>query len=276
LGVAAGLAASIPVNAQSTVGVVEARPYSLERSTIFDVEAPGGDSYAAMVAWPEGEAPASGWPVLYILDGEDNFAIFALTARRLARARERSGIEPGIVVGIAAGPLARRVRDYTPSVPGYRVPPGRPAAGLQTGGADAFLDMLETRLMPDVRRRWPVDTRRETLAGHSFGGLLAIHALLTRPAMVDQAVAVSPSFWFGDGLLTREAAAAAGTGPIHIFTGEKEQGATAAAEAFAAALRTKPEGGSPPPVELAGQSHGGTMLAAAAQTIAAAFGTTKP
>jgi predicted alpha/beta superfamily hydrolase len=255
LGVAAGLAASIPVNAQSTVGVVEARPYSLERSTIFDVEAPGGDSYAAMVAWPEGEAPASGWPVLYILDGEDNFAIFALTARRLARARERSGIEPGIVVGIAAGPLARRVRDYTPSVPGYRVPPGRPAAGLQTGGADAFLDMLETRLMPDVRRRWPVDTRR---------------------AMVDQAVAVSPSFWFGDGLLTREAAAAAGTGPIHIFTGEKEQGATAAAEAFAAALRTKPEGGSPPPVELAGQSHGGTMLAAAAQTIAAAFGTTKP
>lgn len=272
----ASLLASVPAHAQSTVRAGEVRPYSLERSTIFDVEAQDGDSYAVMVAWPEGEAPAAGWPVLYVLDGEDNFAIFALTARRLARARERSGIEPGIIVGIAAGPLARRVYDYTPPVAGYAIAAGRPAAGLRTGGAEAFIDMLEVRVMPQVRRRWPVDPHRETLAGHSFGGLLAIHAMLTRPAMVDQVVAVSPSFWFGDGLLTREAAAAAGTGPIHIFTGEKEQGAASAAEDFAATLRSRPGAGPIHAADLAGQSHGGTMLAAAPGLVAAAFGSPRP
>lgn len=278
IGIAAGLAASVPTHAQPVMEdrTAEARPYSLERSAVFDVEAAGGESYAVMVAWPEGDAPASGWPVLYLLDGEDNFAIFALTARRLARARERSGIEAGIVVGIAAGPLARRVYDYTPPVAGYAIAPGRPAAGLPTGGAESFLDMLETRVMAQVRRRWPVDTHRETLAGHSFGGLLAIHAMLTRPAMVDQVVAVSPSLWFGDGLLMREAAAAVGTGPIRIFTGEKEQGAADAAEAFATVRRTRPGAEPIRAVELAGQSHGGTMLAAATQTIAAAFGTKVP
>ena len=280
VGIVAGLvaSASAPASAQLAVGdrTAEARPYSLERSAVFDMEAPGGETYAVMVAWPEGEAPASGWPALYVLDGEDNFAIFVLTARRLARARERSGIEPGLVIGIAAGPLVRRVHDYTPAVPGYVIPPDRPATGLRTGGADAFLDMLETRVLPQVRRRWPVDPRRETLAGHSFGGLLAIHAMLTRPAMVDRIAAVSPSFWFGDGLAMREAAAAHAVGPMWIFTGGKEQGAAGAAEAFAAALRAKPEAGPIRHVDLAGQAHGGTMLAAAPDIVAAAFGRQEP
>src|SRR3546814_8135199 len=87
---------------------------------------------ALPIPWPEGDPPSSGWPVLYVLDGEDNFAAFAVAARRLARAGARSGIAPGIVVGIGAGPLARRVRDYTPELPDYRIPAGKPAAGLET------------------------------------------------------------------------------------------------------------------------------------------------
>src|SRR3546814_8679688 len=105
------------------------RPYTLERSDVIDLVGRGGETYSIFITWPEGDPPSSGWPVLYVLDGEDNFAAFAVAARRLARAGARSGIAPGIVVGIGAGPLARRVRDYTPALPDYRLSAGKPAAG---------------------------------------------------------------------------------------------------------------------------------------------------
>src|SRR3546814_1825731 len=83
-----------------------------------------------------------------------------------------------------------------------------------------------------------IDRRRETLVGHSFGGLLGVHAWLTRPALFDHVVVVSPSFWFGDGFLAREAAIArdASRGTLVILTGEREGGAVGAAKAFVNAL----------------------------------------
>src|SRR3546814_18147361 len=86
-----------------------------------------------------------------------------------------------------------------------RIPAGEPAAGLETVGASAFLDFLQRSVMPVIEARWHIDRRRETLVGHSFGGLLGVHAWLTRPALFDHVVVVSPSFWFGDGFLAREA-----------------------------------------------------------------------
>jgi predicted alpha/beta superfamily hydrolase len=242
-------------------------PYQLAHSMIADI-GDGEASYRVMIAWPDGEPPAAGWPILYILDGEDNFAITALTARRLARAGERSGVDAGLIVGIAAGPLPRRVRDYTPATPGWAIPAGRPAHGLQTGGADAFLDLIERRVMPLVHDgRWRVDRTRETLVGHSFGGLLALHAAFTRPTLFDQVVAVSPSLWFGEGLIAREAAQAAGGPRILIAEGDGATAGSGSPSALAAQL-----GGRARFLPLAGQSHGTTMLAATAPAIGFAFG----
>ncbi|MEH3121683.1 MAG: alpha/beta hydrolase-fold protein [Sphingomonas phyllosphaerae] len=242
----------------------EARPYELPRSMVAGVEGPGG-SYEVMIAWPEGEPPAAGWPVLYVLDGEDNFAITALTARRLARAGARSGVAAGIVVGIAAGPLPRRVRDYTPATPDWVIPRGRPAHGLATGGAEAFLDSVERQVMPLVHDgRWPIDRTRETLVGHSFGGLLALHAAATRPALFDGVVAVSPSLWFGDGLVEREVRRAP-IGPRILIS----EGEGAALENGSTLSRSRQRTRFLP---LPGQSHGTTMLAATVPTITFAFG----
>lgn len=274
-GVGGGLLLGGAAVAQAVSGQDAAllQPYTLERSAVVDLPGSGGENYSIMVAWPEGDPPASGWPVLYVLDGEDNFATFALTARRLARAGARSGIAPGIVVGVGAGPLERRVRDYTPAIPGYRIPAGKPAAGLETGGAETFLDFLERDVMPMVHKRWKVDQNRETLVGHSFGGLLALDAMLTRPAMFDRAVAVSPSFWFGDGFLAREAARKRQVpgGSVLIATGEQETGAAGAAQAFIDALPRSATAGIRR-IDLPGQSHGSTMLAALPRAISEAFG----
>lgn len=252
-------------------------PYTLERSDVIDLAGPAGETYSIMIAWPDGDPPSSGWPVLYVLDGEDNFAAFTVAARRLARAGARSGIVPGIVVGISAGPLTRRVRDYTPAIQDYRIPAGKPAAGLETGGAPTFLDFLERSVMPVIATRWRIDRRRETLVGHSFGGLLGAHAALTRPALFDHVVAVSPSFWFGEGFLTRDAATASGAsrGTLLILTGGREDGAVSAAKAFIGAL---PNGALErvDHIDLPGQTHGATMLAALPQALSRAFGPKVP
>ncbi|WP_170842037.1 alpha/beta hydrolase [Sphingomonas gellani] len=255
---AAGAAPALPAQERA----VSPAPYTLPNSAVFVINSAAAESYTISVAWPDGAPPAAGWPVLYVLDGEDNFAIAAVTARRLAHAGARSGVEAGVVVGIDAGPLARRVRDYTPATPGWTIPAGRPASGLATGGGEAFLDLIATRVQPAIRARWRVDATRDTLLGHSFGAVLALHAALTRPALFDHVVAVSPSTWFGDDLLTREATAAPSRAAALIAEGDGGDAAAALATRMAGARF----------LALPGQSHGTTMLAAMAPAVTFAFG----
>ena len=266
--------AARPANA-SPPALADAPPYALEKSAVLSVTSRTGTSYALMLAWPDTPPPPSGWPVLYVLDGEDNFAMVALAARRLARAGSRSGVAPGIVVGIAAGPLNRRVHDYTPPAPGYAIPEGMPAGGRAIGGGDAFLDMMARQVMPLVRRSLPVDQSREALLGHSFGGLIALHAALARPGMFDHVVAVSPSLWFGNGLIAREAADARGlSADVLLAVGSEERAQDASPDAGAALLARLRALAPERHVErivLAGQGHGNTMAAALGDAIGFAF-----
>lgn len=253
------------------------RLYAMSRTTTFEGRNAASDTYEIMVAWPEGVPPTGGWPVLYVLDGEDDFPVAVVTARRLARAGARGGIMDGIVVGIGAGPLARRVRDYTPLVPGYFIPAGQPASGFETGGAEAFLDMLEGQVMPAVRQRWPVDQRKEMIVGHSFGGLLVIHALLTRPRMFDAAVAISPSLWFGGGVIDQEAEGSWGEAPRRLLMAEGDERRPSnfqlkSPRDLTHHLQTQKPTMEATFLQLPGQSHGTTFLAAIAPAIHFAFG----
>lgn len=274
------IAGALLASAPAAVAASEtSAPYSIQRSATFQLSSAAGEQYEIMVAWPEGPPPPGGWPALYVLDGEDNFAIATLTARRLARAGSRSGVGDGIVIGIGAGPLARRVRDYTPPVPGYRIPAGKPAAGLETGGADAFLDFLTREVMPAVNKRRPVDESRETLMGHSFGGLLAMHARMTRPGTFDAVVAVSPSLWFGDGALLKKAPTAGAMTQADLLIAEGDQPATGVAvqdaEAVVRTLRAADPKTAISYLHLPGQTHGTTMLPALSPAIRLAFGMEK-
>lgn len=251
-----------------------ATPWSLPRSDVLEARAPDGHGYRVLVAWPEGDAPKAGWPVLWMLDGEDNFAIAAMTARRLARAGKRTGIEPGVIVAIDSGPLARRVEDYTPEVEGYAIPAGKPAHGLPIGGGDAFLDLIQTRIRPMLAERIPLDTTRQTLAGHSFGGLLTLYAARQKRGFSGYA-AVSPSLWYGD---SRFELNPPGSGevpaPKLLVAASPERGdagirGSARAEAL---VQTWQDSGSKARfLALPGQDHGSTMLAAMSAIIETAF-----
>lgn len=249
------------------------RSYTIERTLVTTITASDGHPYRIFVSWPNGSPPDAGWPVLYLLDGADNFAIATQTARRLERAGARSGVGGGIIVGIDSGPLARRVYDYTPPSPGYTIPQGAPASGLATGGSKQFLAFIETRVKPFVQSRWDIDPDNETMAGHSFGGLLALHALFTQSGIADRYAAISPSLWFGDDQINREQQAARIEEQKPVLIAEASGEHVALARALAEQMTEK--SGDVRFLSLSGQNHGTTMLAAMGHIIALAFGTKK-
>jgi len=119
-------------------------------------------------------------------------------------------LPPMLVVGIGylrgglADTLDLRTRDLTPTAaPGTsrRVPVAHPA-----GGGPAFLEFLRDELKPWVNERIPFDPATTTFFGHSFGGLFGCWTLLTAPDTFSRYLCVSPSLWWGDGVVTARAA----------------------------------------------------------------------
>lgn len=91
-----------------------------------------------------------------------------------------------------------RVRDLTPTHPNQKLPAGKADPIPTAGGGDKFLDFIQTELMPEIQKRYRVAPYK-IFAGHSLGGLLAIHALITRPDLFSAYIAVSPSLQWDDG-----------------------------------------------------------------------------
>jgi predicted alpha/beta superfamily hydrolase len=144
------------------------------------------------------------YPVLYLTDAEVQMGHARATVEFLSR----NGLMPEMVlVGIFN---TDRARDLTPSAGSSDEHRDFPTAG----GGERFLDFIEQELIPAVDGRYRTLPTR-LYAGHSFGGLLGVHALLSRPRLFKAVVVASPSLGWDDGLVLREARALhAGEPPI--------------------------------------------------------------
>lgn len=162
----------------------------------LDITASGsGYRYRLFMSVPKGPVPVGGYPVMYVLDGNAAFPVAAFLSRIEKNRSDVTGYVAPLIVGIgypgdADFDVAARRRDYTP-------PDGKGVAATQ-GGADVFLDFIEREVKPLVASRYPVDVSRQALFGHSFGGLLVVHALLNRPTSFSTFIASSPSIWWDD------------------------------------------------------------------------------
>lgn len=147
-----------------------------------------GEDRTILVRTPAGyDVNKTRYPVLYMTDGDAHMAHTGSTIEFLARNGRMSEL---IVVGITN---TDRTRDLTPT---KAVGPN--AAQFPTaGGADKFLKFIETELIPEIEKNYRVQPYR-ILAGHSFGGLFAVHAMITRPELFKSYVAVSPSLQWSD------------------------------------------------------------------------------
>ena len=150
-----------------------------------------GEDRVVLIRTPVGyESNKQTYPVLYMTDGDAHMVHTAATIEFLTQ----NGRMPElIVVGVTN---TDRTRDLTPAKS-----TNKNAAGeLQlptAGGADNFLKFFETELIPKIEKDYRVQPYR-ILAGHSFGGLFAIHAMIAKPGLFNSYVAVSPSLQWAD------------------------------------------------------------------------------
>src|SRR4051794_13921298 len=134
-----------------------------------------------LVRTPAGyETNKLSYPVLYMTDGDAHMGHTASTIEFLTR---NGRIPDLIVVGITN---TDRTRDLTPAKS-----TNKNAAGeLQfptSGGADNFLKFIETELIQQIEKQYRVQPYR-ILAGHSLGGLFAIHSMISRPGLFNSYV----------------------------------------------------------------------------------------
>lgn len=183
------------------------RPSSAYRfHTLPLTSADGARHYRVYIGVPHVPPPAAGFVTLYALDG--NAVLEELAEIRLQHIATHNPTVL-VLIGYATDKrfdAAARAFDYTPPVNGKAVADALDPQ-RHNGGADEFLDMLQTQIMPAVARIAPVNTQQQSLWGHSYGGLLVLHTLFTRPQLFRHYIAADPSLWWQNGVMLQQAAA---------------------------------------------------------------------
>jgi len=185
--------------------------YAMPQTRMFETKSDGGETYRIFVSYPKGEPPAGGYPVLYVIDGNAYFASFAETRRLLEYAEKGKALVVGVGYPTDEAYDARRTADFLFPVPTAGPPAQAKSDPTATNtGRDKFLAFLTGKLRTEIGQRYKIDPDRQSLFGHSFGGLFALHALYARPDAFQSIVAASPSLeWNVQDLLREERAFAA-------------------------------------------------------------------
>ncbi len=174
----------------SSVAIAQPRIGTVKRLTIKSAVL--GEERLVLVRTPVGyETNNVRYPVLYMTDGDSHINH---TSSSIEFLTENGRMPDLIVVGVTN---TDRTRDLTP----VKSTTKNAAGELQfstSGGADNFLKFFETELIPEIEKQYRVQPYR-IFAGHSLGGLFAIHAMITKPGLFNSYVAVSPSLQWENG-----------------------------------------------------------------------------
>lgn len=187
------LAAPAPAAART----VSATPITIGEA--FDIPSRAeGESRHITVWLPPAYASGKGtYPVLYLLDGGEQQDFLPVVG--LAMLSWLNGVtDDMIVVGIQSGP-GLRMRDFT-------TPSAVEAKEFPTHGQAArFRQFLAEDLLPLIADRYR--TSGETaVMGESLAGYFVLDTALRRPELFTTYIAVSPSIWWDDQSLTKQAA----------------------------------------------------------------------
>jgi predicted alpha/beta superfamily hydrolase len=192
------------------------------------------------IALPPGYATSKArYPVLYLLDGgaaEDFPKITAIVAEAVAAGR----LAPMIVVGIEG---VDRKHDLTH--------PATFADDLKllptSGGSAAYRRFLVDELRPWVKARYRTNGQ-SGLIGESLAGLFVVETFLREPRAFDAYLAASPSLWWDDQSLARQAGALLGAGGfggrrLYLSIGDEGTTMQAGVDKVVAALKAAPPKG---------------------------------
>jgi len=148
---------------------------------------------------PPNHNPNGNYPVMYVLDGDRSFTYASGLVKQFA---ENDKMPNMILVGILN---TDRNRDLTPTHVEIDED-GNPQPFLKTtGGGDNFLNFMREELAPFIEKNY-TSSKFRIFAGHSFGGLLAVHAFLEQSDFYNAFIAIDPSLWWDDGILNKHLA----------------------------------------------------------------------
>jgi predicted alpha/beta superfamily hydrolase len=148
------------------------------------------------------------YPVLYLLDGDAHFQSTSGVVQFMSSGINGNCQIPEMIV--VAIPNTNRTRDLTPTHSKMGISGNEEAFLESSGGGDAFLKFIRDELIPLIDSTFHTLPSR-VLVGHSFGGLLAIHALLEESDMFHGYIAIDPSLWWNNQLLAHIAEKKIGT-----------------------------------------------------------------
>jgi predicted alpha/beta superfamily hydrolase len=134
------------------------------------------------------------YPVSYLLDGSaDEDFIHVAGLFQFNSFEWINRVPKSIVVGIAT---VDRRRDFSFPTTILKDKQKYPT----TGHSDKFINFIEKELQPYIEKKYRTNGSK-TIIGQSLGGLLATEILLTRPALFNKYIIVSPSIWWDNGSL---------------------------------------------------------------------------
>ncbi|WP_228723045.1 alpha/beta hydrolase [Limnobaculum xujianqingii] len=176
---------------QQTIPPIDKTAYQHFQIQQYDMNADEQRSYRIYIAVPNTPPPTSGYPVLYMLDGNGQFPLAVNSYH------PDNGPAPLIIAigypGDVSYNTVPRTRDYTPPAEGEEF--------AQGGKAEIFNQFINQQLKPWVNQHYAVNQQKQTLAGHSFGGLFTLYTLFNHPQQFQHYVAASPSLWWGNGVV---------------------------------------------------------------------------
>ncbi|MGE6630690.1 alpha/beta hydrolase [Bacillus sp. NPDC077027] len=185
----------------------ESRPFFIPGTEQMEITA---HPYRLFIFKPNTTPPASGFPVMYVLDGNSLFGTMVEALRLQSMRPEKSGVVPAIIVGIGYQTEApyHSLRQYDFTLTGPDASIGAKIKGFSAntyGGASAFFSFVEKTIKPYIEQRFPINRSRQTLFGHSLGGLFALHTLFEHPDAYQTYIAGSPSIhWNKELFLEKE------------------------------------------------------------------------
>lgn len=138
------------------------------------------------------------YPVLYLLDGENNFSSVAGILSDWTGTAQ-SNYPEMIVVGIVN---IDRNKDYTPTH-AFRSAEDT-ISDINSGGGEKFTSFIEKELMPYINKNYSTNSFN-LLIGHSLGGLFVVNTLLNHTNLFNAYIAIDPSLWWDNKLLVRQA-----------------------------------------------------------------------
>ena len=131
------------------------------------------------------------YPVVYVLDGDANFATVSSMARQLIVRNGNSVLPEVIVVGVMNHD---RARDFTPYPSTFWIM-DTPSPLENTGGGENFVKYLQQELITHIDSLYMTSSYR-VLIGHSLGGLAATNVLVHHTNLFSGYIIVDPSMWY--------------------------------------------------------------------------------